>query len=248
MRIVGHRGARAEAPENTRGGFRFALDRGIRHFELDLRLSADGIPMVIHDASTARTCSVPLLVEQTTAAALGELNAAATHPNWEGHEPVPTLASVLPLLERSDSVQLEIKSDRPERLSELLKATRQLLEQTARQRYTLTSFDKKALSLARGLMPGFRRGLVCERRFVDNIAHALRLDCELLVYHYRILSNDRINQAQRAGLEVSCYTVNDAGHIERLSKWGIDSVITDRPAYYLHLQDGGRRYSSEETS
>ncbi len=236
MHIVGHRGARAEAPENTHGGFRFALERGVRHFELDLRLSADGIPMVIHDASTARTCSQPLLVEQTTAAALTQLNATAAHPNWEDREPVPTLASVLPLLERSDSVQLEIKSDRPERLSILLKATRQLLDQAARQRYTLTSFDKKALSLARGLMPDFRRGLVCERRFVDNIAHALRLDCELLVYHYRILSKDRVTRAQRAGLEVSCYTVNDARRITRLREWGIDSVITDRPAYYLHLQ------------
>lgn len=237
MHIIGHRGARAEAPENTLGGFRFALERGIRHFELDLRLSGDGIPMVIHDASTARTCLVPMLVAQSTAAALGKLNAAASHPNWPDHEPVPSLADVLPLLERSDSVQLEIKSDHPERIGTLLKATRQLLNKAEKKRYTLTSFDKKALSLARGLVPELRRGLVCERRFVDNIAHALRLDCELLVYHYRILSNSRIVQSRRAGLEVSCYTVNNSRRIETLRDWGIDSVITDRPAYYLHLQD-----------
>ncbi len=236
MRIVGHRGARDEAPENTIGGFRYALERGIRHFELDLRLSADGVPMVIHDATTARTCSVSLRVDQSTAGQLEGLNAAATHPSWTAFEPIPTLASLLPLLQQCQSVQLEIKSDRPERLSALFKALRQLLNSHHTRRFTLTSFDKKALALARGLMPTFRRGLVCERRFADNIGHALRLDCALLVYHYRLLSSERIQKSKKAGLEVSTYTVNDSNRILRLREWGIDSIITDRPAYYLHLQ------------
>ncbi len=236
MRVIGHRGARAEAPENTLGGFRYALERGIRDFELDLRLSADGVPMVIHDATTARTCTVALGVEHSTATQLEGLNAAAAHPGWDRFEPVPSLARLLPLLEQCDSVQLEIKSDRPERLSALLKALRLLLKPDHEGRFTLTSFDKKALALAKGLMPDFPRGLVCERRFADNIGHALRLDCRLLVYHYRLLSPKRIVRTKQAGLEVSTYTVNDAGHIARLRDWGIDSVITDRPAYYRHLQ------------
>jgi glycerophosphoryl diester phosphodiesterase len=236
VRIVGHRGARDEAPENTIGGFHYALERGIRHFELDLRLSADGVPMVIHDATTARTCSVSLRVDQCTAAQLEGLDAAATQPTWTDFEPIPTLASLLPLLLQCDSVQLEIKSDRPARLSKLIKALRPLLANHHKPQFTLTSFDKKALALARSLVPAFRRGLVCERRFADNIGHALRLDCALLVYHYRLLSAERIEKSKKAGLEVSTYTVNDSNRILRLREWGIDSIITDRPAYYLHLQ------------
>jgi glycerophosphoryl diester phosphodiesterase len=236
MLVIGHRGARAEAPENTIGAFRYALDRGIRHFELDLRLSADGVPMVIHDASTARTCADKFLVENTDAQTLASLNAAANHAGWPDIEPVPSLASLLPELERSDSVQLEIKSDQPARIAALLKATRQILAHCDRRRYTITSFDKKALGLARGLMPAYRRGLVCERRFADNIGHALRLQCGLLVYHHRILSAAQINAAKQAGLETSSYTVNDEARIKTLRSWGIDSIITDRPAYYLHLQ------------
>jgi glycerophosphoryl diester phosphodiesterase len=235
MLIIGHRGARGEAPENTAGAFRFALDRGVRHFELDLRLSADGVPMVIHDPSTARTCGQQHLIEDTDAATLSALN-AAYGTNWHQSEPIPSLVNLLPLLERCDSVQLEIKSDSPQRLNVLIKVVRQLLRHRNPRRYILTSFDKKALALARGLAPGLRRGLVCERRFADNIGHARRLGCELLVFHYRILSQRLIRKSHAAGLQVSSYTINDLAHMKKLRHWGIDSIITDRPAYYLHLQ------------
>lgn len=235
MIIIGHRGARGEAPENTPGAFEFALDKGVTHFELDLRLSADGIPMVIHDATTKRTCGAKLSVEQTGAAELCALDAASTD-NWHRREPVPSLEHLLPLLERSESVQLEIKSDRPARLDKLIRATRQLLCHCDTQRYTFTSFDKRALGLAKQMAPGFRRGLVSDKRFVDNIASARRLGCSLLVYHYKVLSQRQISRAQESGLEVSCYTVNDLAEIKKLRGWDIDSVITDHPVRFLHLQ------------
>lgn len=235
MIIIGHRGARGEAPENTAGGFRYALDKGVTHFELDLRLSADGVPMVIHDPSTRRTCGNNLQVEQTEAAQLRALD--ATHGvQWHQREPIPTLEDILSTLEQSDSVQLEIKPDHPARLSSLLTATRQLLQNCDSSRYTLTSFDKNALTLAQKLAPRFRRGLVSERRFVDNIALAHRLECSLLVYHYRIVSPRQIERARDSGLEISSYTVNDPVQIRKLRGWGVDSVITDHPVRHLHWQ------------
>lgn len=234
MVIIGHRGARGEAPENTAGGFAYALQKGVRHFELDLRLSADNIPMVIHDASTRRTCGESMLVAHSPAAVLGSLD-AANGELWEPREPIPSLADILPLLESSDSVQLEIKSDRPARLNTLIKATRQLLRDCDRHRYTLTSFDQRALRLAKSLAPEWPRGLVTESRFVDNIGRAQRLACSTLIYHFRIVSQRQISRAQGRGLQVSSYTVNNQAEIKKLKSWGIDSVITDHPVRYLHL-------------
>jgi glycerophosphoryl diester phosphodiesterase len=234
--IIGHRGARGEAPENTAGGFAYALEKGVRHFELDLRLSADNIPMVIHDTSTRRTCGESILVAHSPADLLGSLDAASGE-QWQAREPIPTLADILPLLESSDSVQLEIKSDQPARLSKLIKATRQLLRDCDRHRYTLTSFDQRALRLAKSLAPEMPRGLVTESRFADNIGRAQRLACSVLVYHFRILSQRQISRAQDRGLQVSSYTVNDLAQVKKLKGWGVDSVITDHPVRYLHLAE-----------
>lgn len=235
MLIVGHRGARGEAPENTLGGFQYALERGVRHFELDLRLSADGVPMVIHDASCQRTCESGELVANSTAEQLSMLDASRAHP-WHQREPVPSLALLLPVLDQANSVQLEIKRDHPRRLLLLIQATRKLLAGHNSCQYTLTSFDRRALELAAKLAPEIPRGLVTDRRFTDVIAQARRLECSLLVYHYPIVSPIRLDKARDAGLSMSCYTVNDSAHIKKLRQWGIDSAITDHPVRYLHLQ------------
>ena len=55
MIVVGHRGAQGEAPENTVAGVRHAIDRGVRHLEIDLRLSSDGRLVVLHDDKLKRT-------------------------------------------------------------------------------------------------------------------------------------------------------------------------------------------------
>ena len=236
MKIIGHRGARGEAPENTIGGFRFALDRGVRHFELDLHLSADGVPVVIHDASTFRTTRRRARVEASTAAALTQMNAAVSCA-WPCFEGIPSLRDALPLLEECDTVQLEIKVDRLGRQPQLLRALREVLRSCDPSRYTMTSFDRPTLQLAQTLLPGFRRGLVCKRRYIDNIALAQRMACGLLVIHYRLLSPKLVVQAQREGFEVSTYTSNDINELNKLRDWGIDSVITDFPARYVHLQE-----------
>lgn len=234
MKIIGHRGARGEAPENTLGGFLFALNRGIRHFELDLQLASDGVPVVIHDRLTSRTTRQLRSVALTSSVKLGGMNAAPPDV-WPEIERVPTLYEALPLLERCDSVQLELKADIPPRQVILIRVIRELLKNYDRQRYTLTSFDPATLLLARTMMPDYRRGLICERRFIDNIALARRLKCKLIVFDYPLLSRRKVLDARAASLEVSCFTTNDATQIRRLASWDVDSVITDYPVRFRYL-------------
>ena len=104
MHVYGHRGAAGEAPENTLGGFRHALEHGVHHFELDIRLSADGVPLVIHDPDTLRTTGIDRAVRTSCFNELASLDAAATFP-WRSREPLPTLRTLLPVLHTSHNVR-----------------------------------------------------------------------------------------------------------------------------------------------
>ena len=234
MHIIGHRGARGEAPENTLGGFLYALNRGVRHFELDIQLAADGVPVVIHDRSTTRTTQQRRAVALTSSKALATMNAASP-ATWPTVEPVPSLLEVLPLLDQSDTVQLELKRDLPIRQVLLLRALRELLRERDTARYTITSFDTTTLLLARAMLPELPRGYICERRLIDNVAMAKRLKCKLIVFAYQILTREVIKEAKLANLNVSCFTTNDTSQIRRLASWGVNSVITDYPVRYLYL-------------
>ena len=114
MRLIGHRGARGEAPENTLSGFRHLRALGVRAVEFDIHLSADGELMVIHDAELSRTTSGHGLVREHSAAELAALNAChqPAHKGfapWPKSEGVPTLAQVLTELSDFSHIELELK-------------------------------------------------------------------------------------------------------------------------------------------
>lgn len=82
MIVYGHRGAKGEAPENTLPGFRHAYRQGVRHFELDLVLSKDGKPVLVHDLTTDRTTGHKGSVGQYSAAELSQMDARRNTSPW----------------------------------------------------------------------------------------------------------------------------------------------------------------------
>lgn len=231
MTLVGHRGARGEAPENTSGGFRYALDHNVRHFELDVQLSADGVPVVIHDPELKRTSDCTGRVGDLTAAALARCNAAARWPDWPATEPIPTLEAVLALLatERC-SAQIEVKCESSEAADLLIDHLVPLLDAVDdRLDLVLTSFDSRLLQLAMVKLPAMPRGLVYDHKRRRPLATARSLHCQWLIPHWRLLSRRTIARARAAGLRLSVWTVNEAKIAERLLADGVESVITDYP-------------------
>ena len=95
MIVFGHRGARGEAPENTLSGFGFALGLGVDGLELDVRLSADGQLVVIHDETVDRTTDAAGPVAAFRADQLARLDARGSCPEWPQRVGVPTLEQVL---------------------------------------------------------------------------------------------------------------------------------------------------------
>lgn len=235
MIIIGHRGARGEAPENTLPSFLHAIAAGVRHFELDVRLSWDERPVVIHDATTDRTTGESGNVAELPATQLAAMDARHNTPGWPRPAGVPTLEEVLVAGSVTESWQLEIKRDEPARIRVLVRRMAELLAQLRMERrVTLTSLDVDVLRIARKEAPDLARGYVAESADPDPVKTARKLDCTLLVSNWKITDDALLAKATAAGLPVSVWTVNDLVVAERLFNMdGIASLITDFPTALL---------------
>ena len=107
--LVGHRGARGEAPENTLASFQVAIEAGVTEMELDVRLSSDGQLIVLHDSDVTRTTGVRGNVRQYTRAQLGVMDARRNTPGWHSPTGIPSLQEVVELCGPDMRFQFEVK-------------------------------------------------------------------------------------------------------------------------------------------
>ncbi|MEE2732746.1 MAG: glycerophosphodiester phosphodiesterase [Pseudomonadota bacterium] len=237
MILIGHRGARKEAPENTLGGFRHLRQLGINHVELDVRLSKDRQLMVLHDTTVNRTTKDKGSVLDYTAAELEQMDATIPLPNWPETTGVPRLAAVLDEWPELKSIQLEVKTAAPEILLQIGHGLVDLIQQYhLHATAIITSSDQNLLAIMQRLAPAIKRGFVAERFTRDPIAVCLNHHCSHLVINHHRCSPELIAHAHALELEVSTWTVNEVNAARRLQHWGVDSIITDVPSTLLrHL-------------
>ncbi len=231
-RIVGHRGAAATAPENTLEGFRAAAADGIRWVEFDVRLSADHVPMVIHDTTLARTAGSEARVERTTAEDIVRLSRA---------HPTPTLAETMKLLgELGLGANVEIKAVRARRA--VAEAVAEILASALRDRpvpVLVSSFAPAILKNMRTVARDLPRGLLLSRGNNDAVGLARNLGCVSIHEDHRRLTARHVAEWKAAGFVVVCYTVNDPSRARLMFDWGADSVISDAPGTLAAAIDGG---------
>lgn len=230
MILYGHRGARGEAPENTLPGFLMAYRHGIRHFELDLQLSADGIPVVIHDPTLERTTGVRGKVADLTVAELAALDARQNTAPWPVAVGVPTLEEVLDAFSETVHFQLEVKPDSRPRMNILCNRLTEMIQ--SRQLFNsvvITSSDGWFLQETKRRNRRIHTGYVAGRRFPRPLATARRLDCSYLIPDWKLCSPDMVRQAHRYDMKVSVWTVNRIHDMVLLEQMGVDSIITDFP-------------------
>jgi glycerophosphoryl diester phosphodiesterase len=230
MLLVGHRGARGEAPENTLAGFAHALRTGVGALELDVRLSADERLVVIHDATVDRTTDRTGPVSGFTAAELGRLDARGDHHSWPEPVGVPTLEAVLERFGGRVRLAIEIKRDAPERIervAELLVAAIRARHLT--EHVVVTSFEPDALAAARRLAPEVERayiGAFDAPAFLDT---ASELGCAQVDVPVATGSAEVVREAQARGMRVCGWLGNAPGTLQVLVGWGVDAITTDYP-------------------
>lgn len=230
MIVYGHRGAKGEAPENTLPGFIHAYRHGIRHFELDLVLSKDGIPVLVHDLTVDRTTGLKGGVCNYTAAELAAMDARRNTSSWPRPVGIPTLEQLLDQFDDLEHLQLEVKKDDRQRLNVLCNRLTEIIQRRALyQRVAVTSSDTWFLKEIRRRDKRIRLGLVAERRFPSPVNLATRLGCEYFCVNWKILKPEMVAAAHRKDMHVSTWTVNRIQDMLQLAAMGVDSVITDYP-------------------
>ncbi len=229
-RRIAHRGAGRLAPENTLAAIRLGASFGYTMFEFDVKLSGDGVLLLMHDATLDRTTDGSGRVAGFAFGELARLDAGAWHSDAYAGEPIPTLAGVARwLLRNRASANIEIKPC-PGREAETgaavaLEARR--LWRDAAVPPLLSSFSEAALEAARYAAPELPRALLCGALPDDWLRRCRALDCVALDADHATLTGAVIQAAHDAGLRVLAYTVNDPGRADTLLGWGLDALITD---------------------
>ena len=229
-RFAAHRGAGKLAPENTLAAMRLGASFGYRMFEFDVKLSGDGVLVLMHDATVDRTTDATGAVAAMGFAEIAMLDAGSWHsPNYAG-EGVPTLARVAAWLNANGLVaNVEIKPS-PGREREtgtaVARDARALWKQAAVPP-VLSSFSAQALEAARQEAPELPRAHLMDRLEDHWLDRCLALECVAVDANHLALDQDVIARAHAAGLRVMTYTVNDPRRAAQLFDWGLDCLITD---------------------
>jgi len=230
-RWVAHRGAGKLAPENTLAAFRLGAAHGYRMFECDVKLSADDVPFLMHDATLERTTNGSGTGGDQTWGALSLLDAGGWHSRANAGEPLASLESVAAwCIRNAYLLNIEIK---PTPGAE--RRTGEVVAQHAARLWKgqplpplLTSFQPESLEGAREAQPDLPRGLLLDTLWKGWLENALTLGCVAVVCNHALWDVRSVTQAKSAGFRCLSYTVNDEWAVQRLLDLGTDGIITDR--------------------
>jgi glycerophosphoryl diester phosphodiesterase len=229
-RWIAHRGAGKLAPENTLAAFRLGAAHGYRAFECDVKLSADGVPFLLHDATLERTTSGAGTAGERVWEALSRLDAGSWHSRAYAGEPLPTLDAIAAFVQRNAfALNIEIKPtpghEAPTGAVVAEHAARLWHGQALAP--LLSSFRPEALAAARDAAPALPRALLVDELWQGWFDVARELQCVAVVTNHRLMDAAVRGQLLAADLRALCYTVNDAANAEGLLALQVDGLITD---------------------
>ena len=230
-RWVAHRGAGKLAPENTLAAFRVGAAHGWRMFECDVKLSADGVPFLMHDATLERTTNGIGLGGDQPWDQLARLDAGSWHSRAHAGEPLPTLENLARYcLANGHLLNIEIKpTPGVEReTGEVVAREAARLWQGAAVPPLLTSFQVESLKGAQAVQPELPRGLLLDTLWNGWLEAAQQLGCVAIVCNHALWDAAVVAQVHGAGMRALSYTVNDEWAAQRLIGLGTDGIITDR--------------------
>lgn len=229
-RWVAHRGAGRLAPENTLAAFRLGARHGYRAFECDVKLAADGVPFLLHDATLQRTTNGRGRAADHPWSELARLDAGSWHSRAYAGEPPASLEAVATFcLENGHALNIEIK---PTPGSEA-ETGRVVAEQAARLWRgaslppLFSSFQPAALAAAQAAQPDIPRALLLDSLRSGWLEEAKALGCIAVVTAYPLMDAQVLARLHGDGLRALCYTVNDPAEAARLQRIGVDALITD---------------------
>ena len=229
---IAHRGASGVAPPNTLAAFEKAVELGADGIEFDVHLSADGVPVVIHDFTVDGTTDGSGRVANLTLAQLKQLDAGSSFDPAFADQRIPTLKEVLETFGSRLLLNIELKSFNLSDNGLEQAVIAQIRQHDLNSRAIISSFNPVSLRRVKKIAPHIPVGLL----YALNLPLPLRLAWLAPLFPHearhpeRTMVNARyVAWARRHGYRVNVWTVNDPDEMCRLVGLGVDSIITDVP-------------------
>jgi len=230
-RLVAHRGAGKVAPENTLTAMRVGHAHGYRMVEFDVKLSADNLSFLLHDATLERTTSGRGRADALPWRELSRLDAGGWHSAKYAGEPLPTLTSIARWARAHGvlcNVEIKPMPGRERETGAAVALDAAALWRDAEVPPLLSSFSEIALDAARSAVPELPRALLVERPLpADWLDRLARLECVALDADHHALDAETVRRVHAGGYRVLCWTANESDRIATLAAWGVDGIITD---------------------
>lgn len=227
-----HRGASRHAPPNTLAAFTKAIELGADGVELDTHLSADGVPIVMHDLEVDATTDGKGPVKDKTLAELKELDAGSSFDPAFAGERIPTLSEVFEAVGQRLLINIELKTLSP-RANGLEPVVAELVRKHGlEKRVIFSSFNPFAIRRIKKLLPQAPAGLLYAPDLPIYLRRAwLAPLCphEARHPHYGMVNATSMRAFRARGYYVNVWTVDEPGEMRRLISLGVDAIITNRP-------------------
>lgn len=222
-----HRGASSEAPENTLVAFMRAVEVGVDGIELDVHLSQDGIPIVIHDESLERTTDGSGLVTDWNSEALRQMDAGGWFSDEFAGESIPSLSEVLQIFSAHTRINIEIKDIRAG------EAVLALLTNFQQADVVVSSFNLSLLKMIRGAAPDLPLAVLIDHgNWRPAVALAHQIAAVAVHPNVDLVSRPLVAACRALNLPVHVWTVDDPDQARSLTRMGVSGIFTNDPARF----------------
>ena len=235
--VIAHRGDKTHAPENTLAAFKLAAENGADAIEFDLKLTADGRVVVLHDLTVNRTTNGTGRIYQLSFAAVRDLDAGAWFSGKFRGERIPTLDEVFESVDKRMYFNVELANYATPADGLATKVVDSVKKHNLKNRILFSSFYARNLRITRLLMPEVPRGLLCKRGIWGAWGRNFtwRGDYFALHPHLNNVNSRLVYMVQASGKRVHVWTVNQEEDLKRMIDLGVDAIITDDPVMALRL-------------
>ncbi len=237
---VAHRGWSGRAPENTMAAIEMALEHeAVEWIEIDVQLSRDGIPVVIHDFTLQRTTNGKGMVKDYTYDQLSRLDAGAWFgPAYRG-QTIPTLEQVLRAAKSKCRINIELKTAGDLYPGLEHKVARLIDECGMQSEVCVTSFDHESVQRIKRIDPSLATGLIISGKPVLLREQLKETGASLLSMDFRYLTADFAAAMIAEGVKIMAWTIDDRKEIGRVASMHSELMIcTNYPDRWLELNFG----------
>ncbi|WP_209124295.1 glycerophosphodiester phosphodiesterase family protein [Alkalihalobacillus sp. BA299] len=236
--VIAHRGLSGLYPENTMSAFKAAAKLEIDGIEMDVQLTKDKVPVIIHDATLGRTTEGQGMVCDHTLKQIKSYSAGAWYSEKYRQERVPTLEEVFLWAQGfTFKLNLELKGSAKQR-EELWKNVKQLIDKyEMRERIFISSFDHVLIANIIKEDPTIETAIIVISGMYKPLSYIQSIGTKSFHYFYPLMIKEDVDPLIQAGIDVRSYTINEAEMIESAFQLGIQGIFTDYPHIALKIKD-----------